>query len=178
MWSFLQVLAGGALALIGAYFGNRGNVKASDRRWLAAEKSKHSARTAERLGRLYSPLVQSAATIQSVAYEKQYVTTRDGTIEKRDERHVHELSAAYILVTRIGGELLIDKDARPIRELYNSFRKKFDEYITALEFESPGVDRAKKVEELRQQLSKLALEIQEFAENHLDELNAVPTLND
>ena len=178
MWNFLDVCAGGVLALIGAYFGNRGRVKAEDRRWRATEKSKHSVRTAERLSKLYSPLVQAAATIQSVAYEMQFLSTVDGTVEKREKRHAQMLNAAHLAVTNVGGKLLIDKDARPIRALYESLRKTFDSYLSTLNFEPPGTEKAKKVKDLLLELSKLATEVQDLAENQLDQLNVIPVLED
>ena len=115
---------------------------------------------------------------QAVAAERPFVQSRDVDEAGRDERHVKELNAALALVTAIGGELLVDKDAKPLRQLYNDFRREFNLYIAAWESHGVGAERAKVIEKHRQELSRLAIEIQEFAENQLDELNAPPSLGD
>ncbi len=181
MWVFLAAVSGaivgGVLAIVGGYLANRVLAKSQDRRWLAEERLRQRTRTAERLRKLYAPLVQSTVTFQAVAAEKSFVFVRDGTAENRDARHVRELNAALEIMTAVGGELLVDKDAKPIRELYNSFRLSFNSYLAA--WESPaGTQRASDIQTLGQELSKLALDVQEFAERQLDELSAPPTQKD
>jgi hypothetical protein len=178
MWGLLQTVAGGLLALVGGFFGNRWTVRAEDRRWRASVGVQRNDRTADRLRKIYGPLVQSTATIQAIAHERQFVTTADGNVNKRDERHAKELAAAHTLVSSIGGEILVDKDARPLRERYNAFRKQFDEYIVFSETAPPGGDRATTIKGMLETLSKQAMEIQEFAEDHLDRLDALPPLSD
>lgn len=178
MWGLLQTCAGGLLALIGGFFGNRWTVKAEDRRWHASVEVQRNERTADRLRRIYGPLVQSTATIQAIAHERQFVTIADGNVTKRDERHARELADAHTLVSSIGGELLVDKDARPLRERYNAFRKQFDEYIVFSETAPAGADRATTIKGMLETLSKQAMEIQEYAEDHLDRLDTLPPLSD
>ena len=178
MWGFLGALIGGVIVLAGGFLTDRFRTRNEDRRWLADEKTKQRARTAERLRRLYAPLVQSTATIQGIAAEKDVLFASDGTEENRDARHRKELEIAYTLVTKIGGELLVDRDARPIRELYNAFRGTFNKYLVSLELLPVGTDRATKIEKLKQELSKLAMDIQVFAETQLDELSAPPSQKD
>ena len=164
------------MAIVGGFFGSRLNVKATDHRWEASERARHNEETDRRLSRLYEPLVQSAATIQAVAHERGYVTSADGSVENRDARHIVTLKQAYKIVEEVGGALLIDRDARPLREMYNRFRMTFDQFLSASEMMPPSTERAEKIETLRQELGKLAIEIQEAAEVQLDELNTVATL--
>ncbi len=181
MWGFLGAVIGGLCVLGGGFFANRVLANSENRRWLAEEKLRRRTRTAERLRKLYAPLVQSTVTFQSVAAERLFLMSGDVDEAGRNERHVKELNAALELVTAVGGELLVDKDAKPIRNLYNDFRREFNLYISAWESEygeGEGAQRARDIEKHRQELSRLALEIQEFAENQLDELNAPPTLRD
>ena len=126
MWGFLGAVIGGMCVFGGGFLANRVLMKSEDRRWLAEEKLRHRARTAERLRKLYAPLVQSTVTFQAVAAERPFVQSGDVDEAARNERHVKELNSALALVTAIGGELLVDKDAKPLRQLYNDFRREFN----------------------------------------------------
>jgi hypothetical protein len=175
MWAVIQTSIGGLLAIIGGFFGSRLNIQATNRRWEATEVSQHNRATAERLSRLYAPLVQSTATIQAISHERQFVTSRDGDVASRDARHSAELARAYKMVEEIGGELLIDADARPLREMYNQFRRTFESFMVESESGLKVPIDVAKVEQLRQKLGELAIVIQAAAEAQLELLNK-PTI--
>jgi hypothetical protein len=61
--------------------------------------------------------------------------------------------------------------------MYNEFRNTFNQFLAASESTVPGVERAKKIEELQQELGRLSIQIQEAAERQRAELNAVATLS-
>jgi hypothetical protein len=177
MQVLLQTLLGGLLVIVGSILGSRINIKATNQIWLSSQLAEHNRGTAQRLTRLYAPLVQSTATIQSVAYERKYLTTQDVTEEARDARHVKMLNKAHQVVEELGGELLIDSDARPLREMYNVFRRTFDRFIVESTSTVASADRASKVEAIQQELGKQAIAIQDAAEAQLAELNKTPTLD-
>jgi hypothetical protein len=125
MWGFFQVIAGGALALLGSYFANRQNGAVSNSQWVATATARHNRQTAKRLHRLYIPLAKATGMIQAVATERKSGVTwnSDGTTENRDKRHVSELNEANSLVVAIGDELNLENEAKPIRDLYFKFRE-------------------------------------------------------
>jgi hypothetical protein len=109
-------------------------------------------------------------------YERSFVTTADGTIERRDERHAAMLNEALKVIAEVGGQLLVEPAARPVREAFSDLRRAFDRCRIAEELEPAGTDRATKIRELEQDVARLSLEVQSMAEARLAELDAPPAL--
>lgn len=176
MWILLATVIGSVITFFGMYFGNHYLTEALDRRWLAEQRGLYAREEAQRIRNLYGKMAQSAATLQSITHERTFVSILDGTVEQRNKRHADALLVADNEIREVGGQLIVEPAARPVREKFIELRGAFDRYLNADNSEPAGVGRVEKVRELEQEIDRLALEVQDLAERHLEHLSTPPSL--
>jgi hypothetical protein len=176
VWGFLTAVVGVVATIIGVALGARLNTRAQDRRWIAEQESLYARERAQRLRGLYARMAQSAATLQAVVYERNWVTTADVTVEKRDERHAAMLKEAERVISEVGGDIIVELAIASVRDTYRQLRKAVQEYQVAEALEPPGPGRVKKIRDLEQRIGKLTLEVGDQALAHLSELDVPPEI--
>lgn len=116
-----------AAALGGVALGQRGEnarAKKQDEQRLRDAK-------ADRLRRLYEPLIEFALTLRQIASEKSYVLEGD-TIEERDARHQRALSEGMQKVSGIAAAAIVEPGTTAVREAYGATYGACDRYLRSL----------------------------------------------
>lgn len=176
MWAAITAIVGVIGTIVGVGLGARLNSRSQDRRLLAEQQSIYARERAAQLRNLYSRMAQSAATLQAIVYERNYVTTADGTIEMRDKRHATMLNDAQRVIAEIGGEIIVEPAIDAVRESYTALRKEVTKYQIAEELEPAGIQRAEKIRVMEQEIGRLSLEVGDLGRAHLHNLDTPPAL--
>lgn len=125
--SVLGGVVAAAAALGGVAIAQRGeNARAtkSDRQGLRDQK-------AERLRRLYEPLVEFSLVLQQVAREKAYVLEGD-SVEERDRRHQRQLAEGMHRVGTVIAATVIEPGTTEVRGAYEVTYGACDTYLRSL----------------------------------------------
>ena len=156
----------------GTLFGVRLNQGAEDRRWNAAQRAAFATARAERLRKIYARLAQSAVSLEAVIRERGYMVG-DETVEQRDDRHNRHIQEAISRVAELGGEILVEASAGDVRSAYDRLVNASRRYLTS-EHLPAGTERARQLDDLGADVARLAGEVVEQAQRHLETLERPP----
>lgn len=175
-WATVVVAALGIIGTgAGTLFGVRLTQHGADRRWNAAQVAFANRAEADRLRRVYSRMVAAANMAQSTIGER---NTRfgDETIEERDSRHTRQIKQAVDEVGEVAGEILIEKSATEVADLYNDLVNALGWYLQ-IDDSPPGLQRTNGLEQRRDEITRLAEEIRVKAQDHVALLDQAPQVS-
>ena len=151
--AFVASVVGGAVAASAALGGVLLVQRGEDRRATALDKQRLRDAKAERLRRLYEPLMKFALVLKRVAREQHYLIEGD-TKEARDRRHQKELEEGQRQVSAVVAPITVEPCTADVRAAYEATYNACDRYLRSLRMNAqvPGTNST---EELREQFDTI-----------------------
>lgn len=140
-----------------------------NRRWLATQIHLADVARADRLRSVYGEMAQAALVLRLVVGQTGFLLN-DETVTQRDKRHDEQIREALGRVGEVGGLILVESSAEPIRDTYSLIASLTDEYMRMDRHEPAGEGRTKKLNDLAEAISAKTDELIQKASDHLTEL--------
>lgn len=129
--TFAASVVGGVVAAGAALGGIALAQRGENRRAAKADAQRLRDAKAERLRRLYEPLVEFALVLRQIAAEKSYVMEGD-SVEDRDGRHRRQLVEGMSRTSKVAAAVIIEPGTTKVRTAYELTYQACDRYLRSL----------------------------------------------
>jgi hypothetical protein len=143
--------------------------RAENRRWLATQTHLGNVAPADRLRAVYGEMAQAALALRLVVGERGFRFEGE-TEAEQNQRHDNQIREAMGRVGDVGGLILVESSAEPVREAYTLVADTTRQYMAVDRHEPAGAERQKKLIALADAVSAKTDEVIQKARDHLDQL--------
>jgi hypothetical protein len=125
---WIVALAGYATTLAAALGAVRVGQRGEDRRWYATQVQLANVARADRLRDVYGQMAQAAIALRQVISERGFLFDGESAAEQ-DVRHRQQIRGAMGRVGEVGGQILVESSAEPVRDAYSIVASLVEHYM-------------------------------------------------